>query len=292
VVVTFNSAAHVGALLDSLPDASGGMPLDVVVVDNGSTDGTAELVEARGDCRVVRELNRGYAAGINAGVAVVPDATQILILNPDARVRAGAIPALVAAMERHGAGVVAPRIVDDDGRLFRSLRRAPTLGRASGLGFTGWPAVTEYVTDPGEYGTEHPVDWALGAALLVDARCHRELGGWDESYFLYSEETDFCLRAADAGWVTWYTPTAEVVHEGGGSGRSPQTHAMQIVNRVRLYGRRHTRPSAAVYYLLTVASELTWLARGNPSCRASLAALVRPSRRPAELAAGEALLPR
>jgi N-acetylglucosaminyl-diphospho-decaprenol L-rhamnosyltransferase len=283
VVVAYNSAEVIGGLLDSLPESLGTVRAEVVVVDNASTDGTADSVEARGDCLVLRQANLGYAAGINAGAAAVPDAASILVLNPDARLRPGAAEVMLAALRRTGAGVVAPRVVDAEGHLYRSLRRTPTLGRASGFGFTGWPAVSEYVADPAEYGYEHPADWALGAVLLVDRACHEALGGWDESYFLYSEETDFCLRARDAGWSTWYVPGAEALHIGGGSGQSDWTHAMQIVNRVRLYARRHGPIASAVYYGLTIASEASWIARGHVNSRASVRALVRPSARPAEL---------
>lgn len=292
VVVTHNSAHDLDALLDSLPAALGPVAAQVVVVDNGSTDGTADLARARGDCLVSAQENRGYAAGINAGVDAVPGAAMVLVLNPDARLAPRAVELMVEALRRSGAGIVAPRVVDEHGHLAWSLRRAPTLGRATGLGFTGWPAVSEHVTDPGAYTVEHPVDWALGAVLLVDRACHDALGGWDESFFLYSEETDLCLRAADAGWRTVYTPHAEVMHAGGGSGRTPRTHAMQIVNRVRLYARRHRRPASAAYYALVVASEVTWLMRGHRESRASLAALLRPSRRPAELGCPAALVPR
>ncbi|MDM8083230.1 glycosyltransferase family 2 protein [Cellulomonas cellasea] len=292
VVVTHNSALDLDPLLDSLPAALGSVVAEVVVVDNGSTDGTADLARARADCLVVSQANRGYAAGINAGADAVPGAGLVLVLNPDARLAPHAVELMVEALKRTGAGIVAPRVVDEQGRLAWSLRRAPTLGRATGLGFTGWAAVSEHITDPRAYVVEHPVDWALGAVLLVDRTCHDALGGWDESFFLYSEETDLCLRAADAGWRTVYTPHAEVMHAGGGSGRTPRTHAMQIVNRVRLYARRHRRPASAVYYALVVASELSWLARGHQESRASLAALLRPGRRPAELGCPPALVPR
>jgi GT2 family glycosyltransferase len=292
VVVTYNSAGQIEGLLDSVPAAAGDHPVDVVVVDNGSTDDTVAVVSGRSDCRVVKETNRGYAAGVNAGVEASGDASAILVLNPDARLHPGAVPALVAAMARTGAGIVAPRVVDADGHLTWSLRRTPTLGRASGLGFTGRAALSEYVTDPAAYATEHPVDWALGAALLVDAGCHRALGGWDESFFLYSEETDFCLRASEAGWQTWFTPDAEVLHVGGGSGQNGRTHAMQIVNRVRFYARRHSAASSALYFALVLASEVTWVLRGHAQSRASIDALLRPRRRPAELGCSDSLIPR
>ena len=182
-------------------------------------------------------------------------------------------------------------MLDGSGTLQFSLRREPTLLRALGLNALGWSSVAEHVQDPIEYRTSHPVDWALGAVMAVTRSCHEDLSGWDESYFLYSEETDFCLRARDRGWLTWYVAEASAVHIGGGSGRTDATHQMQIINRVRLYRRRHGSTASWAYYALTVLSELTWVLRGSRPARASVLGLLRPSSRPAVLRAGGSVLP-
>ncbi len=136
------------------------------------------------------------------------------------------------------------------------------------------------------------VDWALGAVLAVARECHEDVGGWDDSFFLYSEETDFCLRRADRGWSTQFVPGSVVTHIGGGSGRSDRTHVMQIVNRVRLYARRHGR--AAVSLPGPQRAERDLLARARapavPGCGAGPAAA--RGRRPAELGCSDSLVPR
>lgn len=292
MVVTYNSEAVIGGLLDSLPAALGDVAHTVVVVDNGSVDGTVKLVADRPGVRLVRSENVGYSGGLNRGVREAgAGATSVLILNPDLRLAPGAVPAMLAALRRPGVGIVAPKVFGEDGELHRSLRREPSLLRNTGLAFTGRAALSEYVSDPAEYERPHAVDWALGAVLLMSRDCYDALGGWDESYFLYSEETDFCLRARDRGWTTWYEPSAQATHLGGGSGQSGSTHAMQIVNRVRLYRRRHHRPAAYLYYGLTVLSEASWVARGHTKSRTSLRALLRPSQRPAQLGCGTGILP-
>jgi GT2 family glycosyltransferase len=292
VVVTYNSEAVIGGLLDSLPAAMGGVAHTVVVVDNGSSDGTVKLVQDRPGIRLVRSENVGYSGGLNRGVREAGGgATSVLILNPDLRLAPGAVPAMLAALQQPGVGIVAPKVFGEDGELHRSLRREPSLLRNTGLAFTGRPALSEYVSDPAEYERGHVVDWALGAVLLMARDCYDALGGWDESYFLYSEETDFCLRARELGWRTWYEPAAQATHIGGGSGQSGYTHAMQIVNRVRLYRRRHSAPAAYLYYALTVLSEVSWVARGHTKSRTSLRALLRPSERPKELGCGTGVLP-
>jgi N-acetylglucosaminyl-diphospho-decaprenol L-rhamnosyltransferase len=283
VIVTYNSITVIDDLLDSLPDALGGLNYDVVVVDNDSSDGTADFVTARGGCRVVRSPNVGYAGGINRGLRETIPAEAALILNPDVRLTAGSVPVLMAALRDPDVGIVAPQVRSPAGDLELSLRREPTLARALGLGGTGLAALSEYVTRPADYARPRVVDWALGAVLLVSRKCYETLGGWDESYFLYSEETDLCLRARDKGFRTVYEPRAVAIHIGGQSGRDHRTHAMQIVNRVRLYRRRHGTFAAWCYYWLTVASELSWLVRRHPQSWSSVVALIKTSARPREL---------
>jgi N-acetylglucosaminyl-diphospho-decaprenol L-rhamnosyltransferase len=292
VVVTHNSAAVVGDLLDGLPAALAGLSADVVVVDNGSTDGTGELVARRTDCTLVLEQNRGYSAGLNRGLRTVRSAGPVLLLNPDVRMHPGSIPPLVAALSRSRTGVVVPRLVDDTGRLAHSLRREPTLARAVGLGRTGRPALSEAVVESAAYESPGVADWATGAVMLLSRECYDAVGGWDESYFLYSEETDYCLRARDLGWSTRYEPSATAVHIGAQSGQSPRIHAMQIVNRVRLFRRRHGPAASSLYLLLAVASEASWVLRGSRRSPAAIRALLVPRWRPAELGCSDRLLPR
>lgn len=292
VVVTYNSERHVVALLDSIPAAMGRLSYSVVVVDNGSTDGTPRLVEGRAGCTLVRSDNDGYAAGINRGIRSSPSADAILVLNPDAVLDAESVPTMLSVLKRPGTGIVAPRVREEAGALSPTLRRGPTMGRVGGLSFTGWPVFTERIEDSAEYETEHEVDWAVGAILLVDAGCFDALGGLDESFFLYSEETDFSLRAKDAGWATVYTPAAGGMHIGGGSGESAVTHTMKILNRVRLYHRRRGTSLAYVYFVLTVLTELRRALLGHGKSWQTLRALVRPSKRPVALGTHDSLLPR
>ena len=191
-----------------------------------------------------------------------------------------------------GGGVVAPRVREADGTLSPTLRRGPTMGRVGGLSFTGLPCSPSASKMPRQYETEHEVEWAVGAILLIDPACYAALGGMDESYFLYSEETDFSLRAKDAGWATVYTPAAGAMHVGGGSGESATTHTMKILNRVRLYRRRRGTVRASVYFGLTVLTELRRAVLGHAKSWPTLRALVRPSERPAALGASDSLLPR
>jgi len=199
---------------------------------------------------------------------------------------------LVDALHQPAIGIAAPRVLNSDGTLQFSLRREPSLSRTLGLTRLSNAAFAEHLNRPEEYEKSSTVDWALGAVLAIRRDCFDALGGWDESFFLYSEETDFCLRAKDVGFATRYEPAAVATHVGGGSGRSTKTHVMQTVNRVRLYRRRHGPLPTLVYLFLTALREATWIRRTGPRHVAAITALVRPARRPAELGCSDRLLPR
>lgn len=293
VIVTHNNEESILELLDSVPMAVGAVGTDVVVVDNGSVDRTADLVAERSDCLLVRAENIGFAAGVNLGAKQRVGHRAMLWLNGDTVLGPGAVASMLDACGWTNAriGIVAPQVVGSDGGLDHSLRRRPSILSASGLSALGISWASERMLDDSDYLFAQVVDWAVGAALLVSMNCYEELGGMDESYFLYSEETDFCLRALDRGWHTLFVPGAVVVHRGGGSGRSDATHVMQVLNRVRLYARRNGRAKSAIYYALNVLSELTWAVRGQRSARASIRALLRPSVRPGELALDGRLIP-
>lgn len=285
VVVTFNSADVVGGLIDSFPAGLGELDWRLVVVDNGSRDSTLEVVRAAApDADVLATgRNGGYAAGINQGVARLGGCAAYLILNPDVRLAPGCVPELLAAVERTGAGIAVPRLVDAEGRLIFSRRRAPALRRALADALLGAERagrvgdLGEVVTDLREYEREGPTDWAEGSTQLVTAQCWAATGPWDESFFLYSEETEYALRARDRGFLTYFVPTAGARHIEGGSADNPGLWRLLVVNRVRLYRRRHGRVAAAVFWAVVVGREASRALLGKRTSRAALRALLSPS---------------
>jgi N-acetylglucosaminyl-diphospho-decaprenol L-rhamnosyltransferase len=292
IIVTYNSAHVVGDLLDSLPAALDGLAADVIVVDNGSADETVQVLAGRADCRLVRSSNTGYAAGINRGVRTAISAEAILVLNPDVRLHEKSVAPLLRALQEPGVGIVAPQVRSAEGTLELSLRREPTLLRALGLTRTRLPAFSEHVSSPAAYTRPGTADWALGAVLLMSRKCYDVLGGWDETYFLYSEETDLALRARQAGLVTRYEPRSVATHIGGQSGRNHRTHAMQVINRVRLYRRRHGAIASWCYYGLIIVGQLARAARGRSESAFAVQVLLVPARRPGELGCSARRMPR
>jgi len=279
VVVTYNSAATIGPLLDSLPAAAGAHPLRTVVVDNGSSDATRELVAGRSDAELLAAPNDGYAAGLNRGVTVAGGSGPLLLLNPDCVLEPGCIAALVQALDETDAGIVVPVVLDPDGSVAHSLRRDPSLLRSLGFGESRWPLLSETVTEADAYRRRQQADWATGAVMLVDRACYRQLGGLDESFFMYSEETDLCFRAREQGWPTLFEPRARAMHIGGGSGSGSELYAIQALNRVRLYRRQHGPVASLAFYLLTLAREGLRGCAGDGHSRRAFQALVRPRTR-------------
>jgi N-acetylglucosaminyl-diphospho-decaprenol L-rhamnosyltransferase len=290
VVVTHNSAAHLDRLLESFSRGLGDQRARLVFVDNASADDTVARLRRRGGHEVLAQPdNRGYAAAINVGMAATRDAAAVLVLNPDLSLGPGSIPALMAAAREPGVGIVVPQIRTPTGALYPSLRREPTVGRALGTALLGgrvagrFARLSETVTDERRYRHRDDVDWATGAAMLVTRRCADAVGPWDESFFLYSEETDFARRARAAGFRVLYEPAALVTHTGGPAETSPRLRSMLVVNRLRYFRRRHGRLPSAAFYAAVLWNELTRAALGNRAALAAARCLVVPRARPPEL---------
>lgn len=286
VIITFNSRAIVDDCLDSLRGAFPGLDLQVVVVDSGSDDGTVAHVRERHPAARVVSLhgNRGFGAGINAGAALAADG-PLLVLNPDVRLGAGAGTALLETLRRPNVGIAVPRLLDEHGNLQHSLRRRPSIGRAVGAALLGGrlstrrAALSEVVVDPAAYSSPTVADWATGAALLISADCRARVGLWDESYFLYSEETDYCLRAAAAGFAVELAPAASAVHLGGESTTSPMLWSLVCRNKVAIFRRYHGAPAGAIYWFVTLAGEAARAVAGSARSRAAVRELLSPSPR-------------
>jgi GT2 family glycosyltransferase len=290
VIVTYNSADVLEGCLRSVA-ASTVRPVAVVVADNASKDASVALAERAVRPRLpVRTLqlgrNAGYGAAVNAAIGTLPDGgyDAVFVMNPDCRLRPDALERLADALRGPGRGIAVPKLLNPDGSLQPSLRRTPSVSRAFAEAVIGGNragrlgTLGELLTDPRDYAHPGPFAWATGAAMLICAEAARDIGRWEESFLLYSEETDYALRAGDRGWTLWYEPAAVVEHIGGDSGTDPRLAALMAVNKVRLFRRRHRAPSAALYHLAVLLGEAMRAATGRRTARASAKALLRPSR--------------
>ncbi len=257
-IVTYNSADHLEDLLASLRAECADLSLRVVVADNGSTDSTLALIEREHDLLSVETGgNVGYAQGINTAMHRVGDCAAVLVLNPDLTVERGSVRAMLDRLAVSGAGAVVPRILDSDGTVYPSLRREPTIVNAIGDAlfgsrFRSRPEIlSEIDVDVESYRYSHRIDWATGAALLIDRRVADAVGAWDSRFFLYSEETDFFHRVREEGFPVWFEPSATVTHAQGGSGSTEELAELMAVNRVR-YVQKHRGPRYATAFRAAV----------------------------------------
>ena len=258
VVVTYNSADVLSRCLESLRDggADGVELTDVVVVDNASDDASTEIAKAFDGLPIsVVQLieNVGYAAGLNAGVTALrnrpPDA--VMVLNPDCRLRPGALATLARALQVPGRGIVAPRLLNPDGTLQPTLRRRPTIPGVFAESILGGRladrlGLGELVFSEGPHERPGPVPWAtrcrapdgLAAPGTASGRGTRASSST-------ARRPSTCCGRPTTGWTTWYEPAAVVEHKGGESGTRPGLAALLTVNRVRLFKRAARRDQRA-----------------------------------------------
>ena len=285
-VVSWNSARDIAGLLASLAGGLMGVPSwELILADNNSTDETVSVVKKLApNATVVRlERNLGYAAGINAAIAASAPTDAVLILNPDVRLAQGCAAELIDALRQPRVGITVPRLQDPAGHLQYSLRREPTVLRALGEALLGGyragrvGVLGEVIVDAGSYRRPRAVAWATGAVMMVSRHCLQTVGSWDESYFLYSEETDYALRARDCGFVVRYVPGAVAVHIGGKGDLSPRLRGILIANRVRIFARRHGKVSRTAYWAAVMLNESLRALLGRRQNRAGIRALLAPS---------------
>lgn len=226
VVVTFNSAAWITRCLNSLPAALDGIRADVVIVDNASQDGCADLIETHfPEVTLIRNAcNTGFGAAVNAGAAYL-STPWILLLNPDTEALPGSLRALLEFAKTHpGHGLYGGRTLRLNGRVEPSSCWAlPTLWStvcfALGLStaFRQSPLFDPESLGRWQRDTVREVGMVTGCLLLMDLPTWLKLGGFDERYFVYGEDADLAARARQLGLRPIITPAAEVIHAIGES---------------------------------------------------------------------------
>lgn len=260
VVVSYNSR---GELRDCVEPLTRLADVEVIVVDNASSDGSLEVIADLPVERIALPQNGGFGHGCNAGWRA-GRSPYVLFLNPDARIDSEALDRLVAVLEGSaGAGAVAPRINHDDGTLDYSLRRFPrlrsTYARALFL-HRIFPRATwtdELIRGPEVYAQPRSPDWVSGACILARRTVLEELGGFDEGFFMYCEDIDLCRRIQDAGHDLRYEPAAVITHIGGAS--APRTSLLPVLaeSRLRYAGKHLSAPGALVERLGIALEALT-----------------------------------
>jgi teichuronic acid biosynthesis glycosyltransferase TuaH len=207
VIVTYESAQELPSCVAALPEGA-----RVIVVDNASSDGSADVAEKLG-CTVLRnQSNAGFGRAVNRALREQVQRSRVLLLNPDARIDPDNLMLLVRALDEQGVAVAAPRLVRPDGSEQRPWWRFPS-PRGAWLEAFGLHRLR-----PDRFDESRDVDFVVGACLLVRTDAMNGVGGFDERYWLYGEETDLCRRLRDAGWRVRFVADARARHVGGASG--------------------------------------------------------------------------
>lgn len=277
VIVSWNTRDLLAACLASVFDDLGAQRAEVWVVDNASSDGSAAMVRQRFPAaRLIEcERNLGFAAANNRALERLP-AGHVLLLNSDTELRRGAVDALLAALAADaGLGAVGARLEDAEGQLQGSCQRAPTVLREwiHLMHLDRWLPGLTYQRVFYEGTAPRDVDVVQGACLLMRAGVHEEVGGFDESYFMYSEEVELCERIRAAGWRIAWVPKARVLHHGGASTAlvADEMFLQLYASKLRFFRRNRGQGAATRFKLALAIASIARLALWP-------AVLVRPGR--------------
>jgi N-acetylglucosaminyl-diphospho-decaprenol L-rhamnosyltransferase len=259
VIVSHRDERWLARCVESLEDAAGQCAYRTTIVENG---GFPLSLRASPTRRVLYMPNLGYGAANNTG-ARGSDAEFLLFLNPDTELARGTLELLVNALrERPDVGLLAVRQVTGDGRLWPSLHRFPSVRTELAHVFASekWPGagkrLGERVLDVDRYSHAGPFDWTTGAALAIRRQAFEEVGGFDERFFLFSEETDLCKRVQDAGWGAYVEPRITVLHHAGKAGVQPPREAQMAYARLQYAKKHFSRQRAVAYHAILVMHHL------------------------------------
>jgi len=253
VVVSYCSRDTLRSCVAPLAGAPG---VNVIVVDNASPD---DAIATVGDLPALRTVlagrNGGFSSGCNLGTAA-GTAPYVLLLNPDAILQPDALGELVAMLERDDRiGLVAPKLLEPDGTVALSQRRFPRLRSSFAQALFLHrlvPRLDEIVREPSAYTASGAPEWVSGACMLIRRSALEEIGGMDEDFFLYCEDTDVCLRLREAGYGIRFEPSVCAKHIGGVSGPRDRLRPILACSRVT-YARKHFRRPAAHVEAFAVA---------------------------------------
>ena len=254
IVVSTNEAKWLERCLGTAYAQAGSAELDVVVVDNESSDGTGDLIRSHFPAaRVVDSENRGFPHANNRAL-MTPLGRYVLFLNPDTEIIDGEFGELVEFLDaRPEIGLLGVKQVTDARHLSPTIRRFPSPLRALGealvperLRKASWLGESEL--DPDRYERECECDWTVGAFMLARREALFSGGFMDERFFLYSDEPDLCLRMHQSGWRIVHSPAMTIVHHANKAGVNPILEAQDAFSR-RLYAEKHFPPLRRFLYL-------------------------------------------
>ena len=269
IIVSWNTRELLKGCLNSIRTSGGPLVQEVIVVDNASADGSADMVaEQYPDVTLIRSKeNLGFARGNNLGIERA-SGSWLALVNSDVVLHPGCFEQLAGYLEAHGeVGLVGPAVVGADGRLQPTWRRLPTIWSTACRSFaldnvlSRQPLLSR--RDPGGEGLAQPVEVEVlsGCFWVARREAVAQVGGLDERFFFYAEDIDWCKRFGDAGWKVAYVPKATATHFGGGSSaKAPLRYSIEMLRANLAYWRKHRGvPGVAIFFFLSVMHHITRL---------------------------------
>lgn len=261
IIVNWNTRQITADCLRSIQETAGSLQYEVILVDNASTDGSQAMIREQFSWvkLIENQDNPGFAGANNQGMAVA-QGRYLLLLNSDTLVKPGALQSAIEFMDAHPeAGLCGVRLLNPDGSFQTSYAPFPNLITEFLIATTlGRRLINPYYPTPrprpGE--TAHEVDWVVGAFMLLRREVFERVGGMDTSYWMYSEETDWCYRIKKAGFPIFYLPEVAIIHIGGASTRQrkPEMMARLTKSKVLFFAKNYGLRSAQWLYLIIWAT--------------------------------------
>lgn len=272
ILVNYNGKKIIKDCLQSLRQFNHTIPSEIIVVDNASNDGSPELIcEHFPEVKLIREsVNHGFGKGNNIG-AKIAQGEYILFLNTDTILTCDFLPQLLTVMmENPQVGIVAPKLLNQDGSI--QISTSPALGvwgellaqRRSSRYHRGQNK--EYIYQ--KFAQQQEVDLVVGAALLIRRKLFEQLRGFDENFFMYFEEADLCQRSQYLGWKVIYEPEVSVIHLHGVSTKQLPQQMLLEYRRSQVYYYQKHRPFWEQKFLqlyLVIKFSYLWLTSGLPN---------------------------
>jgi len=258
-IVTYQACDYLKQCLNSICKSqrrSG--KFEIIVVDNGSTDNTAEIIRAnyKDICLIKNQENLGFTLPVNQAL-MKARGSYLLILNPDTVIELSALDDLIHFMEQHPeVGICGPKVLNPDGTLQKPCRRGESRPWAVISYFTGLSRLFpksklfgEYLLSYLDEDETHEVAGVSGSCMLIRREVIDQIGLLDERFFAYQEDADYCFRARQAGWKVFYVPTAKIIHYGGVGGSHVQPYR-SIIEWHRSYWLYYRKNLAGDYFFL------------------------------------------
>lgn len=255
IIVSWNTSGLLSQCLNSIYETGSRFAFEVIVVDNGSTDDSIDLVEKEfPEVKLIKnEGNLGFARANNQGLAM-GNGRYFMLLNSDTIVLPGVIDTLIQMADQNpNVGMIGPKLLNMDGSLQESWASFPSLlSEITGRNFRNRTPVPNI---PNTF----EVDTIMGACMLVRSRVLQDVGDLDEDYFFFSEEIDWCFRIKKKQWMIWYTTNTEIYHLWGGSSKSGSfIKLVRLYHAKILYFKKNHGNMAATLLRLGLAVSNTW----------------------------------